>query len=118
MFVLGAKAESFAPQAQALSGALVNSSNQIKEVVIIFFVQACQKPRSGISCAAAFGCAGVADKKMKANFTFRILWIGKIWYNRIGKGNKKEVTKMGSKCRRLFAKIWQKYGLLPREYLL
>ena len=68
-FVLGAKAESFAPQAQALSGALVNSSNQNKEVVIIFFVQICQKPRSGISCAAAFGCAGVADQKMKANFT-------------------------------------------------
>ena len=78
--MLGAKAESFAPQAQALSG--------------------------------------VADKKVKENFTFPILWIGKIWYNRIGKGKKKEVTKMGSKCRRLFAKIWQKYGLLPREYPL
>lgn len=42
----------------------------IPKVVIIFFVQVCQKPRSGISCAAAFGCAGVADKKMKANFTY------------------------------------------------
>ena len=41
----------------------------IPKVVIIFFVQVCQKPRSGISCASAFGCAGVADKKMKANFT-------------------------------------------------
>ena len=63
------RSESFAAQLQALLGALVNSSNQNKEVVIIFFVQVCQKPRSGISCASAFGCAGVADKKMKANFT-------------------------------------------------
>ena len=63
------RAPNFAAQPQALSGALVNSSNQNKEVVIIFFVQVCQKPRSGISCAAAFGCAGVADQKMKVNFT-------------------------------------------------
>ena len=98
------RAPNFAPQAQALLGALVNSSNQNKEVVIIFFVQICQKPRSGISCAAAFGCAGVADQKMKVNFTFPILWIGKIWYNRIGKGNKKEVTKTGREYREQSAK--------------